>query len=146
MHQIEIAPIPFVNQLNPRSFYCNLCKAYSTNFYKSAMNTGYRRCRDCHRKRIQGRKSRMGKLDLLLRKLKTSLCNHNRKDLARMVTLEHVKSILQANCLETEDEIKRVKAIKPSFDLSDNKPNQLCFSITFERKGLNEKVGRIVPA
>ena len=134
MHQIEITAVPFVNQSNPHSFYCNLCKAYSTNFYKSAMNTGYRRCRDCPRKRIQGRKSRMGKLDLLLRKLKTSLCNHNRKDLARMVTLEHVKSILQANCLETEDEIKRVKAIKPGFDFSENsKPNQLSFSITFEK-------------
>ena len=76
----------------------------------------------------------MGKLDLLLRKLKTSLCNHNRKDLARMVSLEHVKSILQANGFETEDEVERVKAIKPSFDFSENsKPNQLSFSITFEK-------------
>ena len=76
----------------------------------------------------------MNELDVLLRKLRTSLCNHNRKDLARVVSLEHVQSILQANGLETENQIKSVKAIKPIFELDNgSKSDQLSFTITFYR-------------
>jgi len=134
--QIKLTTIPFVNKANPNSFYCNSCKGYRQNFYKSAIDTGYRRCRDCHQKTIQKRKKRINEHDQLLRKLKVSLSNLNRKDLAKLVRIEHVKSILETNGLKTEDQIKQVKAIKPSIVLNniELETNEVSFSITLKKR------------
>ena len=64
---------------------------------------------------MEEKKASTGHIDLLLRKLRVYFNNAKRRDLAKIVNIDHVKTILKANQIKTEDQIYGVKSITPSF-------------------------------
>ena len=106
-----VVPKPFKHPTDANKFYCNLCQSYSDNFYKSALRTAYKRCRDCHRERVARKKEAQSHLDVLVCKLKDSFRHRGHSAMARGVSKEHVRMIL-----DHQQATDRVKAITPTWD------------------------------
>lgn len=110
VHIVPVSNHPFESPDERNSYFCNLCQSYSSDFYKSAINSGYRRCRACHSKTL-ARKSR-SPVENLVRKLKYNLRYKGEFAIAKGVTAEHVVEILKLNAI---DDPGQVKTIVPSF-------------------------------
>ena len=100
-------------------YYCNICKQYSNNFYASAIETEYRRCRACHRKSIETYKKTkvLDRIDLLTRNLKQNLYFQKANSIARAVKRKHVVQLLgQYGVNNTQEDLAKIKTIRPNYD------------------------------
>lgn len=128
MVQVKINPVDEIPFATSGGWWCNACRRRSKDFYHSAVRTGYRRCRKCHRAVMDKKQAQRTKVDALVRKLKYNLKYQRRPKLAKGVSRGHVLQILKHNGIEYDDQLDSVKTISPSFDPS---ANQWDFNVVF---------------
>jgi len=119
MQEIRITPAvrPFIHPSGNATYYCNQCESYSNDFYRSAIKSEYRRCRRCHRRKVEERASQRTKLEKLVKKLKYNFIYQQRRDLAKGVRTQHVLQVLKAHGIVYESQLDLVKTIVPNYDL-----------------------------
>lgn len=116
IHDLNIVPNqPFKNPNGSDSYYCKFCHSYSANFYKSAIREHYSRCRACHKKTLDKKKSELSPTDRLVKKLKHNLIQKNQHQLARSLKPEHIAKILKNEGI-FDDQVDKVKTITCSHD------------------------------
>ena len=113
---VHIEPIEEIPFASPEGWWCNTCRRRSKDFYNSAVRTGYKRCRQCHKTGLKRRNAQKTKLDWLTRKLQYNFKYQRRPELAKAVTSKHVLQILMNQGIEYDDQLEMVKTISPSFD------------------------------
>lgn len=113
---MQITPVTEIPFKGPDGYYCNSCSSYSQDFYHSAIRTGYRRCRGCHRAQLKLQQSQKTKVEKLAKKLQYNFKYQRRPEFAKGVTTQHVMHILKNQGIEYEDQLDLVKTITPCHD------------------------------
>ena len=106
---------PFLNPDGSDTYYCKFCQTYSDDFYPSAIEEQYPRCRPCHNLVLQKKKQSLTPIEVLIKKLKSNLIYHKQHKMARAIKRDHVIKILEDQGVGIEH-INKVKTISCCYD------------------------------